>query len=417
MSRDDLVGTRYRLEERLGRGGFSDVWRAVDTETGTVVALKLSATYADEAGFDAQELLREASVLQRLDHPNIVRVLDSGEDGGRAFIAMEYLEGPSLRTLIHTKGPMEPETVARIGAQVADALDVVHGHGIVHGDIKPENLILTGVESHLVDFGVAKDLSRTLRPEDANQLAGTLAYLAPELLQEGTATVLSDIYALGVTLYEALTGQLPLPDRRPGADLDQLEAARSRLQRHRASLDDVVALAISPTTWLRPGSAAEFQEALSVPTAIARPTERIVRPSMPAIGSRRKGAATPQRPRRWAAAGLVLGAVAVLAVSAGAWSLYAPRDSSSAESVIALQEDDASSASLEGSGDMAALATEGLPANPGDHGNRPDAEGKSGADGKQRGGGSTKQEEKAQKRAESHDKKRAERATERMTSD
>lgn len=311
MDSEHVVGGRYRLEDVLGNGGFSEVRRATDLVTGDTVAVKLSplAMAADPA---THELLLEADVVERLDHPNIVRVFDSGVEDDRAFMVMEYLDGPSLRAMVREEGPLEDEAVTQVGMRIADALQAAHDEGIVHNDIKPENIILVDGEPYLADFGVARNLALTLGTQEASKLAGTLAYIAPEVLQGGRPNAQSDIYSLGVTLYEALTGHLPLVGRTAEFGVGRASGG--------GSLEQVLERAIAPVSAARFKSAAEFHDALLsaahfVPAPAPRAKRGLV--ALPFAGipfSRLRPPATVQ------AMGAIVASLALVMLAAGAFS-------------------------------------------------------------------------------------------------
>ncbi|MFF3215382.1 protein kinase [Streptomyces sp. NPDC002886] len=197
------MGGRYRLEGAIGSGGTADVYRGVDEVLGREVAVKVFRTGTDTV--TADRFCDEARLLARLSHRALVTVYDAGRHGQGAFMVTELIRGATLRARVNA-GPLSPVQVTRIGADISSALDHVHAHGIIHHDVKPSNVLLSEEGSpHLADFG----LSRTVHEHSVSApdaLVGTVAYMAPEqLLGEGTSTA-SDIYALGVTLLEALTG-------------------------------------------------------------------------------------------------------------------------------------------------------------------------------------------------------------------
>ncbi|MET9324201.1 protein kinase [Streptomyces sp. NPDC003038] len=201
--RDTLLGGRYRLQAPIGSGGTADVSRGVDQVLGREVAVKVFRAGADTV--TADRFCDEARTLARLSHPALVTVYDAGRHGQGAFMVTELIRGVTLRTRIDA-GPLSPVQVTRLGAAISSALDHVHAHGIIHHDVKPSNVLLREDGSpHLADFG----LSRTVhdRSHSAPEtLVGTLAYMAPEQLLGQGASTASDVYALGVTLLEALTG-------------------------------------------------------------------------------------------------------------------------------------------------------------------------------------------------------------------
>ena len=206
MAPDSVVGGRYRLVESLARGGTASVWRAEDIETGTDVAMKIlrdegvDPTLRERAG-------REAHVLEGLNHPNLVRVLDSGEDDGMPFMVMELLEGQTLSAIIDDRGTLDVEEAVTLVADVADGLGVAHAQGVIHRDVKPANIVCHDQVPTLVDFGIARNVDATTLTRGL--VMGTASYLAPEQAQGLPLTPAVDVYALGCVLYELLTGAPP----------------------------------------------------------------------------------------------------------------------------------------------------------------------------------------------------------------
>jgi hypothetical protein len=208
----------YRLLATLGEGGMGVVYRARHRPSGRGVAVKVLHPRAIEREEHRQRFLREARILTRLEHPNIVRVFETGEIDGRGFISMELLPGESLRRRLHRRGPLVPEEARELLAAAADALAYVHRRGIVHRDVKSDNLFLLAPRKDappsfrarvkLTDFGLARAVD-TRSLTGTVSLLGTLAYMPPELLQGRPADARSDLYSLGVVAYEALTGRLP----------------------------------------------------------------------------------------------------------------------------------------------------------------------------------------------------------------
>jgi len=199
---------------------MAEVWLAEDLRLGRQVAVKvLHASFSDVT--DAETVAafeREARVIARLQHPNIVGVFDAGTVDGRRYIVTEYVRGPSLRQLLDGRGPLREDEVLRIGLQVASALQYAHAQGILHCDVKPENILIDAAGSaKLADFGVAETVTRTLAPSQARDLLGTLAYLAPEVIHGAQPSPRSDVYSLALTLYEAVAGRLPFEGATPGA--------------------------------------------------------------------------------------------------------------------------------------------------------------------------------------------------------
>src|SRR4051794_14798167 len=202
----------YRLLERIGQGGMGEVWKAEDTNLLRIVAVKLlKEEMAGDAEWKAR-FLREARTAARLSHPNIATIFAVDEAEKRMYIAMEYVEGDSLKKLIAAKVLTMPDVV-RILKRCADALAEAHAHGIIHRDVKPENVVVTKRGVKMLDFGIAKLIDAP--PEDAGKLTsdgtviGTPDYMSPEQALGKTIDARSDLFALGVVLYEALTGHHP----------------------------------------------------------------------------------------------------------------------------------------------------------------------------------------------------------------
>jgi serine/threonine-protein kinase len=206
----ECLAGRYRLVERLGAGGMSVVWRAHDDVLGRVVAVKLLAPKFTADPASRGRIRAEARAAARLNHPYITDVYDYGESevDGRTvpFVVMELVEGMPLDDHL-SGGPMPWRAAVELCAQVAAALAAVHERGLVHRDVKPANIMLTATGAKLVDFGISAEAGDT--SEVPGQVYGTPAYLAPERLDGGPADAASDVYALGLVLYKALTGDLP----------------------------------------------------------------------------------------------------------------------------------------------------------------------------------------------------------------
>jgi eukaryotic-like serine/threonine-protein kinase len=214
METGSLSG-RYQLGDRLGSGGMSNVYRATDLILERTVAVKILAEHlSDDERFVAR-FRREALAVAKLIHPNIVQVYDTGVDEGRHYIVMEYVDGRSGAQILQRRGPLDPETAAEAGAQACAGLDYAHRRGIIHRDVKPGNLMVVGgpvgggpMTVKLTDFGIARAIEQT-RITQVGSVVGTAAYLAPEQVRGEEATPATDVYALGVVLYQFLTGRLP----------------------------------------------------------------------------------------------------------------------------------------------------------------------------------------------------------------
>ena len=204
------------MEALLATGGMGEVWAARDLLLDRAVAVKVLGGALAGDGRAAERLRREARAAARLEHPNIARVLDLGEQDGRPYLVMELLEGESLAARIDRAGAMAPPEAARVVVAVADALEAAHRAGVVHRDVKPGNVFLTsGGEVKVLDFGIASAAGEAALT--TGEMLGTPAYLAPERVLGHPATPAADVYALGVVLYELLAGRRPFDD---GSDIE-----------------------------------------------------------------------------------------------------------------------------------------------------------------------------------------------------
>ena len=206
---------RYETGERLGTGGMSSVYKATDRILERTVAVKILAEHLHDDERFVERFKREALAVAKLIHPNIVQVYDTGVDQGRHYIVMEYVEGRSGAQILQRQGAVEPEVAAEVGVQACAGLDYAHRRGIIHRDVKPGNLMIVGgpvgggeMIVKLTDFGIARAIEQT-RITQVGSVVGTAAYLAPEQVRGEEATPATDVYALGVVLYQFLTGRLP----------------------------------------------------------------------------------------------------------------------------------------------------------------------------------------------------------------
>jgi eukaryotic-like serine/threonine-protein kinase len=203
-----LVDGRYRVLRRIGSGGMADVYCAEDVHLGRQVAIKmLHRRFAQDQEF-VERFRREAKSAAGLNHPNVVGVFDRGEHEGTYYIAMEYLEGETLKDIVAAEAPLAQERVIDLGLQILQAAGFAHSHGVIHRDFKPHNVI---VDPHghakVTDFGIARAGASEMT--ETGSIMGTAQYLSPEQAQGHAVTATSDIYSIGVMLYEMLTGRLP----------------------------------------------------------------------------------------------------------------------------------------------------------------------------------------------------------------
>ncbi|WP_461078877.1 serine/threonine protein kinase [Spirosoma flavus] len=203
----------YRVESLLGEGGMGTVYQATDTHLERPVAMKMLHTHLVNQASFTERFRNEAMILARLNHPNIAVVYNFLQDGSDYFMAMEYVAGDSLETLVRKTGRLSVPVAAEVVRQALEGLAHAHRKGVLHRDIKPANLMLTPEgQVKLMDFGIARVIGNQ-RMTQANRLVGTLEYMAPELVQGEAPSPSSDIYAIGILLYELLSGKLPFASR------------------------------------------------------------------------------------------------------------------------------------------------------------------------------------------------------------
>lgn len=262
-----ILNGRYQLERKLGQGGMATVYLGRDLRLNRAVAIKvLHGQYASDEQF-LRRFKHEADAAAQLGHPNIVRVYDVGADDDLHYIVMEYVQGMDLKEIITFQAPVPIPRTIKIVQQIAEALQSAHDNGLVHRDIKPQNVLMDGEDRvHLTDFGIAKSkLSSAMT--DPGTTFGTADYLAPEQAQGLGATPLSDVYALGVVTYEMLTGRLPFTGDTPLAvALQHIQATPPALRQLNPNippqLETIVMQAMAKDPAQRPQSAREYAELL-----------------------------------------------------------------------------------------------------------------------------------------------------------
>ena len=208
LKENALVDGRYRVKDRIGSGGMADVFLADDIHLGREVAIKvLHARFAQDAGF-VERFRREASAAAGLQHPNVVNVFDRGEHDGTYYIAMECLRGRTLKDLIVEEAPLAGDRAVRLGVQILRAAAFAHSRGIIHRDFKPQNVIVgEGDALKVTDFGIARAGASDMT--ETGSIMGTAQYLSPEQAQGHSVTPASDLYSIGVVMYEMLSGHVP----------------------------------------------------------------------------------------------------------------------------------------------------------------------------------------------------------------
>ncbi len=285
---------RYRLIELLGRGGMGEVWRAHDTVTDRVVAIKVLPAHLSEDEEFQRRFRREAHAAARLDTPHVVPIHDYGEIDGRLFVSMRLIKGRDLDTVL-ADGPLEPARAVRIIDQVAEALHAAHEVGLIHRDIKPSNILLGRNDfAYLIDFGIARVADETRLTKSGNTI-GTFAYIAPERLDSSAdEDARADIYSLACVLYEALTGDPPFA----GTTTAQLMFAHVNTPPPRPSttqpnvspaVDEVIATGMAKDPDQRYATTVELADAAhsAITTPIERPTpgRTLLHAAEPAPGS------------------------------------------------------------------------------------------------------------------------------------
>ena len=200
----------HRIEMVAGRGGMGVVYKATQLALDRTVALKVIAAGLLEDQTVRARFVRESKVAASIDHPNVIPIYYAGEEQGIAYIAMRYVAGDDVRSLVRREGPLQPERAARIVSQIGSALDAAHAAGLVHRDIKPAN-VLMGPDDHvyLTDFGLTKHALSVAGSTKPGHWVGTLDYVAPEQIRGERVDARVDVYALGCLLYFTLTGEVP----------------------------------------------------------------------------------------------------------------------------------------------------------------------------------------------------------------
>nr|WP_078329220.1 protein kinase [Mycobacteroides salmoniphilum] len=210
-----VLDSRYRIETPIATGGMSTVYRGLDTRLDRPVAVKvMDSRYASDTGFLARFRL-EARAVARLRHPGLVAVFDQGMDGRHPFLVMELVDGGTLRELLRERGPMPPHAVAAVFNPMLGGLAVAHRSGLVHRDVKPENVLISDDgEVKLADFGLVRAVAEA-GITSTSVILGTAAYLSPEQVRTGSAGPRSDVYSAGILMYELLTGSTPFTGDTP----------------------------------------------------------------------------------------------------------------------------------------------------------------------------------------------------------
>jgi serine/threonine-protein kinase len=384
-----MFGERYRVVRHLARGGMAEVYLGHDQLLDRPVAIKvLFPELAADESF-VERFRREARAAAGLNHHNIVSVYDFGEDEGAWFIVMEYVDGPTLRDIIRADGPMDPAEAVQIGAEIAAALATAHEHGIIHRDVKPANVLIAGPTVKVTDFGIARAANAIQGLTMPGTVVGTATYLSPEQAQGKAVDFRSDLYSLGMVLYEMLAGKAPYAGENPiviaRKQLTETPPPPSTLNpRVPRLLDAVVLRALSVDPAARQPTAASLRAdllaaapatgdpnatvAIAAPipeveaTRVARagPSTTMLPPVATTLPRRRPDPDVYRRRRAAVIAGLAVVAIAVIAILA-LMNSGGGTGSATVPSVVGLSVTDATAA-LDRVGLRARLVDQDLPA-------------------------------------------------------
>ncbi|HEX8688862.1 MAG TPA: protein kinase [Solirubrobacterales bacterium] len=252
-----MIGTvlsdRYRLEAKLGSGGMSTVYLARDETLDRPVAVKVMHREMSEQEDQLQRFRQEARAVAKLSHPNVVSVIDAGEDGGHPYIVFEYVKGETLKQRIARVGALDPQEAIAYAIEVARGLGVAHGRNMVHRDIKPQNVLIDDEgRAKLTDFGISRQLEQA-GVTATGRVLGTTDYVAPEQAMGHGVDPRSDVYSLGVVLYEMLVGQVPFhADSQVGVAMKHVNEELPDVQRRRPEVSAAVALVVERATAKNP---------------------------------------------------------------------------------------------------------------------------------------------------------------------
>ncbi len=329
----ELIAERYELRELVGTGGMSSVYKAHDRLLERSVALKVLHEQFGADDAHVERFRHEARAVAQLSHPNIVTVIDRGQQEGRQFIVFEYVDGENLKELIVREGPLDERDAVALVLLIARALAFAHQHGLVHRDVKPQNVLLPeDGEVKVTDFGIARSLDVQGGITQTGTVMGTSDYIAPEQARGAKATAQTDIYALGIVLYELLTGEVPFTgDNFVAVAMQHINepvpSVRERRPDVSPRLDAAVrrALAKSPRDRFpsMDAFAAELQASLAEPHNGAGPSDETI-----VVAPRRRKRpprAPAERPSIWPLILLLAGLAVLAAIFAAAFAFNGPR--------------------------------------------------------------------------------------------
>jgi tRNA A-37 threonylcarbamoyl transferase component Bud32 len=325
----DVIAGRYEVEEVVGTGGMSCVYKAHDRLLERNVALKvLHPHFSDDEEY-VERFRREARAVAQLSHPNIVTVIDRGDADGHQFIVFEFIDGENLKELVQRTGPLPVRRAVELAAAIADGLAFAHESGLVHRDVKPQNVLLNGDgEAKVTDFGIARSLEVEHGMTQTGTVMGTSNYLSPEQASGKAVTAATDVYSLGVVLYELLTAEVPFPGENfVAVAMQHLNNAPPSLLERRPDAPVLLAAAIDRALEKDPERrfasmgklAAELRRCLDEPDSFDA-EQTVIAPS-PVRANAPQRAHPPGRTRRRPLLYALLAVVAAAAIAAGALEL------------------------------------------------------------------------------------------------
>jgi serine/threonine protein kinase len=329
----ELIAERYELRELVGTGGMSSVYKAHDRLLERTVALKVLHERFMSDGDHVERFKHEARAVAQLSHPNIVTVIDRGERDGRQFIVFEYVDGENLKELVVREAPLAVGDAVRLVLQIARALAFAHQHGLIHRDVKPQNVLLPeGGEAKVTDFGIARSLDMQGGITQTGTVMGTSDYIAPEQARGVKATAQTDVYALGIVLYELLTGEVPFTgDNFVAVAMQHINEPVPSVRELRPDVSPRLDAAIRRALAKNPRDrfpsmdafAAELQASLAEPHNGAGPAEETI-----VVAPRRKRPprAPAERPSIWPLILLLAGLAVLAAIFAAAFAFNGPRN-------------------------------------------------------------------------------------------
>jgi serine/threonine protein kinase len=294
---DALISTEfagYRIDRRIGRGGMGVVYLATDLALERAVALKvLAEDLAKVPGFQ-RRFIGESKLAASLDHPNVIPIYSAGECDGVLYIAMRFVPGHDLRTLLREQERLEPERAARVVAQVGSALDAAHAHGLVHRDVKPANVLMTAEDHvYLTDFGLSKRVATDSSATKTGMVLGTLDYIAPEQIRGEQIGPFTDVYSLGCMAVHLLTGQVAFPVDTEEGKLwahfsEKPPAPSARVPELGKRFDAPIARAMAKRPQDRYATAGELGAALVAAAGTTAPTRPKRRPPAVSLSTERR---------------------------------------------------------------------------------------------------------------------------------